>query len=484
MHTSPASPPDVRPHHTRQHARTLAPDAVPGPLPGTLMSDAYLAAVGRVAYLWGWPLVNLHNRLRAMAQLPAPALLGGVVPGGPPGTIGMLYDYVQPQQRIVACANQDVVYGFGMLDAEAGPCVVQVADLGDRFWVIQLVDQRTESFGRLGSPYGSKPGHYLLAPHDWDGEVPPGIEEVFRYDTRIGVVVPRMFMDDTAEDRAALLPGVRRISVYPLAEYDGSLREVDWTALPAVGPIVSSDSSAGRGEQIQVDPDTFFDQLAAVMDEVPPLPGEESLYALFRSLLTAAGADPAAARTLREAARSADAELVADLAHFRHVGLPAAHGWTTQRNGARFGTDYLTRTAIAKSNIFVNPVEETLYYYLDVAADGSRLHGGGDAYTVTFGPGALPPVRGFWSLTLYDAYHFFHPNDIGRYSLGTKNQGLHLDADGSLTITVAASRPTDPRRAANWLPAPEGEFSLFLRAYWPDDAALDGTWTPPAVLKG
>ncbi|MFB7755019.1 hypothetical protein ACFC18_36285 [Streptomyces sp. NPDC056121] len=147
-----------------------------------------------------------------------------------------------------------------------------------------------------------------------------------------------MFMDDTAEDRAALLPGVRRISVYPLAEYDGSLREVGWTALPAVGPIASSDSSAGRGEQIQVDPDTFFDQLGAVMDEVPPLPGEESLYALFRSLLTAAGTDPAAARTLHEAARSADAELVADLAHFRHVGLSAAHGWTTQRNGARFGT--------------------------------------------------------------------------------------------------------------------------------------------------
>ncbi|WP_432103042.1 DUF1254 domain-containing protein [Streptomyces sp. bgisy091] len=475
----PAPSPEPRSY---PHVRTLAPAEVPGPLPGTLMSDAYLTAVGRVAYLWGWPLVNMHNRLRTMARLPAPALLGGVVPSGPPGTIGMLHDYVRPQQRIVACANQDVVYGFGMLDAAAGPCVVQVPDLGDRFWVIQLVDQRTESFGRLGSPYGSKPGHYLLAPHDWDGVVPPGIEGVFRHDTRTGAVVPRIFMDDTAEDRAELLSLVRGISVYPLAEYDGSVREVDWASLPAVGPVSPDESAAGQGEQRQVDPDTFFGQLGTVMEEVPPLPGEESLYALFRSLLTAAGTDPAAAGALREAARTADTELVAELAHFRHVGLPAAHGWTTQRNGARFGTDYLTRTAIARSNIFVNPAEETAYYYLDVAADGSRLHGG-DSYTVTFGPGALPPVRGFWSLTLYDAHHFFHPNAIDRYSLGTKNQDLHVDPDGTLTVTVAAARPADPQRAANWLPAPEGEFSLFLRAYWPDDAVLDGTWAPPAVLK-
>ncbi|MFG2426986.1 DUF1254 domain-containing protein [Streptomyces sp. NPDC048590] len=478
----PAQPPEPG-HRSYPHVRTLAPADVPGPLPGTLMSDAYLSAVGRIAYLWGWPLVNLHNRLRAMSLLPAPALLAGVVPGGPPGTIGMLHDYVLPHQRLVACPNQDVVYGFGMLDAEAGPCVVQVPDLGDRFWVIQLVDQRTESFGRLGSPYGSKPGHYLLAPHDWDGEVPPGIEEVFRHDTRTGVVVPRIFMDDTAEDRAELLSLVRGISVYPLADHDGSVREVDWTALETAGPVHSDESAAGEGEQRQVDPDAFFDQLGTVMDEVPPLPGEESLYALFRSLLTAAGADPAAARVLREAARSAEAELVAELLNFRNVGLPAAHGWTTQRNGARFGTDYLTRTAVARSNILVNPVEETAYFYLDVDADGARLNGA-DSYTVTFGPGALPPVRGFWSLTLYDTQHFFHPNELGRHSVGTKNHDLRVDPDGSLTVTVAAARPAGPGRAANWLPAPEGDFSLFLRAYWPDDAVLDGTWAPPAVLKG
>jgi len=40
------------------------------------------------------------------------------------------------------------------------------------------------------------------------------------------------------------------------------------------------------------------------------------------------------------------------------------------------------------------------------------------------------------------------------------------------------------RPPANWLPSPQnGEFSLYVRAYWPDDAITRGQWTPPAVVK-
>ncbi|WP_187285458.1 hypothetical protein [Streptomyces sp. OR43] len=86
MDNSPAPSSEVL-SSPRRHARTLAPAAVPGPLPDTLMNDAYLTAFGRVAYLWGWPLVNLHNRLRVMARLTAPArpCSPGWFPPGRPG---------------------------------------------------------------------------------------------------------------------------------------------------------------------------------------------------------------------------------------------------------------------------------------------------------------------------------------------------------------------------------------------------------------
>lgn len=85
-------------------------------------------------------------------------------------------------------------------------------------------------------------------------------------------------------------------------------------------------------------------------------------------------------------------------------------------------------------------------------------------------------------MTLYNEHHFFHPNDLDRYSLGTKNTTLRTHADGSLTLHVGAQRPDDAH-VSDWLPAPTGRFALFLRAYWPDPEALDGTWTPPAVIK-
>ena len=94
-------------------------------------------------------------------------------------------------------------------------------------------------------------------------------------------------------------------------------------------------------------------------------------------------------------------------------------------------------------------------------------------------PGRRGLVRGFWSLTLYNEHHFFHPDELNHYSFGTKNKNLHRAGDGSLTLTASATPPADQELRANWLPAPAGPFSLFLRAYWPEQPILDGAWTPP-----
>jgi hypothetical protein len=96
---------------------------------------------------------------------------------------------------------------------------------------------------------------------------------------------------------------------------------------------------------------------------------------------------------------------------------------------------------------------------------------------------ARAPSHDFWSLTLYNEHHFFAPNEFKRYSLGTKNKTLKMNPDGSLTFYVQADAPPEAQRD-NWLPAPKNaDFSLFMRAYWPKAAVLDGSWTPPAVAR-
>jgi hypothetical protein len=107
---------------------------------------------------------------------------------------------------------------------------------------------------------------------------------------------------------------------------------------------------------------------------------------------------------------------------------------------------------------------------------------GHNNYTLMFPKGQTPPVKGFWSITLYNEHHFFNPSNLKRYSLGTKNKTLKNNADGSLTLYFGAKSPGKDKES-NWLPAPEGKFSLYLRSYWPEKSILEGSWVPPNVEK-
>jgi hypothetical protein len=91
-------------------------------------------------------------------------------------------------------------------------------------------------------------------------------------------------------------------------------------------------------------------------------------------------------------------------------------------------------------------------------------------------------VKGFWSLTLYNEHHFFHANELNRFSLGTKSKGLKANGDGSLTIYAGSISPGKDKES-NWLPAPNETFSLYIRAYWAEKSLLDGHWQPPAVRR-
>jgi hypothetical protein len=447
----------------------------PGPDSRTKMTEAYVRQVARDAYFWAWPLVNMYNRRLAFAQV-KDFVWAGPVPSAPLNKLAMLTDYITPDQHNVACPNQDVVYGAGFLGLELSPVVVQVPDFGDRFWVYQILDCRTDSFATVGKMYGTRPGFYMLVGPNWQGEAPKGIAQVFRSSTATGFIGPRLFLDDTDEDRRAIQPVIRQVMAYPVAEYDGTMKSKDWTTLPKVPETGGHRES----ETPWVFPEKFADQIGAVFADAPPLPGEEARYAQVLSVIEAAKNDPKLKAAIAEAAGESDAQLVRPLFEFRNYGLQLPAHWSTIANGAAFGTDYLTRTAVARSNILVNAPIQAKYFYQDLDERGGRLNGA-NRYTVTFAKDQTPPVNGFWSLTLYNEHHFFVANPINRFSVGTKNKDLRLAADGSLTISVQPDAPTDPVQRANWLPAPKGDFSLFMRAYWPKTPVMDGSWTPPAV---
>ncbi|WP_193164837.1 DUF1254 domain-containing protein [Microbulbifer hainanensis] len=435
----------------------------------------YVKALARAAYIWGWPMVNMINRRSKITQAPEPGLLDGVLPVAPRGQIGMLHDYITPGERFVVCPNQDVVYGLGFFDLDKEPVVIQVPDFGDRFWVYALYDARTDQFGELGKPYDTKPGFYLLAGPGWKGKVPDGITGVVRSSTSLANAIPRVFMNDTDKDREAIQSVIDQVVVYPLTEFDGKMKSIDYSE----APDIPNPEKSGSTETKWVVPEKFFDQLPEVLRIVPPLPGEEALYAQFRWLVGILEKDPELKKAAIQEAIATEKEVIAPFFHWKHNGKPAGNNWNRSVNNAQWGLDYYDRTGTAKSNMFDNRPNETQYFYTDFDTSGQKLDGS-KTYAITFAKGQEPPVNGFWSLTLYNKNHFFSDNPLKRYSLGTKNSDLKRNKDGSLTIYAGATSPGKDKES-NWLPAPKEPFSLYIRAYWGRTPILDGSWGPPKV---
>jgi len=132
------------------------------------------------------------------------------------------------------------------------------ADFGDRFWVYQIVDLRTDSFVQLGKMYGTTPGFYLLVGPNWKGRRAEGHHQSLPLSHNTGIVAPRVFLDDTPEDKRAIQSALPGIMMYPVAEFDGTMKTKDWANLPkAPAPPATEE------ETQWVLPDKFVDELPA-----------------------------------------------------------------------------------------------------------------------------------------------------------------------------------------------------------------------------
>ena len=150
-----------------------------------------------------------------------------------------------------------------------------------------------------------------LSSANWKGTTPAGFNGVISSSTDFAATMPRIFLNDTPEDDAAIQPLINQILIYPLSQFAGLMKIKDWKKIPHV-------ERSGRPAKYSstqppwVDPATFFDRLPTVMKEVST-PGEEALYKWIGSVLDAAAKDPEVMKTLRETAFAADQELVAPM---------------------------------------------------------------------------------------------------------------------------------------------------------------------------
>jgi hypothetical protein len=155
------------------------------------------------------------------------------------------------------------------------------------------------------------------------------------------------------------------------------------------------------------------------------------------------------------------------------------NGWSITMKAGKPGSSLLLRALMADELPGANVAEESVYWITARDRAGQRLNGRHD-YVLHFPAGGLPPNDAFWSLTMTNAKKVLVANPINRYSVGDRS-GLAANADGSIDIYIQNAAPAG--HETNWLPAPTGNFLLWLRAYQPGKTVLDGAYHVPPVVE-
>ncbi len=158
------------------------------------------------------------------------------------------------------------------------------------------------------------------------------------------------------------------------------------------------------------------------------------------------------------------------------------NGWqiNTDTMGV-YGNYYLKRAIIAQALLGANQPEDAVYPFNVADAQGKPAMGGSN-YVMHFAKDQLPPVYGFWSLTMYDAEGFQVVNPLNRFAIGDRD-ALKYNADGSLDLYMQHDDP-GANKQTNWLPAPaSGVLGMTMRLYAPKPQVLEGMWAPRPVQK-
>ena len=168
---------------------------------------------------------------------------------------------------------------------------------------------------------------------------------------------------------------------------------------------------------------------------------------------------------------------------FSDGDVKQVNGWGFTTKTGLYGTNYIQRALVTAIGLGANRPQDAVYP-TSLKPSAVESYNGANKYVIRFPKGQLPPVQGFWSLTMYDENYFFVANPINRYSMSLRTNPK-LEKDGSLVVYIQNESPGADKQA-NWLPAPKGKFLLMMRLYWPNEtkpSIIDGSWVIPPVTK-
>jgi hypothetical protein len=379
--------------------------------------------------------------------------------------------------RLVARTNIDTLFSSGWIDLSEGSGKLEIPKSHDRFYMFQLLDMWTDTFGVIGSRTVGEDG--ISAQLFGPGVATEVIRNsrsttAIRCPTNSVWIIGRTAVTANEDLQSAheFLSGVSLIAESE-SQFMTDTRRVAQTSPSSPVETVESLSA-----------EQFFEQgIRLLRREYSHLSDLSQLLRMKRL-----GLDPAPGATfptwrdeIREKIEKSVARARQQISSSIENRGSRVNGWNYSIDGfGTWGNDYLRRAAIAKFGLAANPPEDAVYFTGMRDSDGRRLTGEGD-YLIRFNPGEFPPAGGFWSITLYDANGHLFANDLNRYGLRSRDV-LRISNDGSLTILIS-QRQKDAIPVTNWIPSCPGPIDLCLRIYSPSPEVLDATWLPPQIKR-
>ena len=427
------------------------------------------------AYIYGYSLVTTEMTRRIMTNVAQPE-----APRAPMGQLMRMREYPTAAFRDVTAPNADTLYTNGFVDVKDEPVVLTLPDAHDRYYLFPMLSGWTDVFQVPGKrTTGTGPQTYAITGPNWKGTLPPGVTE-YKSPTAIVWLLGRIYCDGTPQDYAAVHALQDQISLVPLSSYGKPYT-------PPAGKVDPSiDMKTPVRDQVNnLSTEAYFNLLATLLKDNPPAEADKPMVEKMARLGIVPGEkfdmsklDPAVAAVLQSVPKVGFDKIMG-----HYSALDTVNGWQFTTKTGTYGTDYLQRALITAIGLGANLPQDAVYPTSKVDAAG-QPYSGANKYVMRFPKGHLPPVDGFWSLTMYDSAYFFVNNPLNRYSISPR-QDLKQNPDGSTDLYIQKDSPGKDKES-NWLPAPAGDFILMLRMYWPqetDPSIINGTWTIPAAKK-
>jgi len=433
-------------------------------------------AIAMDAYIYGYSLVTMEMTRRVSTNVTKPEGTKG-----PMGQLVRLREYPTAAFKDVTAPNADTLYTIVWIEVGKEPWVLSLPNAHGRYYLFPMLDGWTNVFQVPGKrTTGTGAQKYAITGPGWKGKLPAGVKE-YKSPTSIVWVLGRIYCTGTPEDYAKVHKMQDEISIVPLSSFGKPYTPPPGTVDPDI------DMKTPVREQVNaLDTAAYFNLLAMLMKDNPPAKADATMVAKMAKLGIVPGApfdfrklDPAVQEVLKDVPKEGFEKI---MAHFKSAGKDI-NGWIFTTKTGLYGTDYLQRALITAIGLGANRPQDAVYPTSEIDVEG-KPYMGKNNYVMRFPKGQLPPVDGFWSLTMYDAEYFFYANPLNRYTLSARN-ALKANADGSVDLYLQHENP-GPDKESNWLPAPEGRFIPMLRLYWPKEkppSIIDGTWKISAVKK-